>query len=101
MGIKLKIGRQRRDLTRSQRVLLTRFARCAGRLWQGSNPPMRSATHADTEQRSHLLALLAVLFVAESARGGTERRRRREGRGTPGGVPRNLNPDETRFARLV
>ena len=59
-------------------------------------------THGELSTCSLSLAVLGVLFVAESARGGTERSRRlREGRKTPFGVFRNLNPDETRFARLV
>ena len=48
------------------------------------------------EQREQMRALLAVLFVAESARGGTERSRRlREGRKTPSGVFRDLNRRKT------
>ena len=31
---------------------------------------MRSATHVDTEQRSRLLALLALMFVAEAPEAG-------------------------------
>ena len=60
------------------------------------------STHEEPSTRSLSLAVRGVLFVGEDARGGTERSRRlREGRKTPSGVFRDLNPDETRFARLV
>ena len=75
-GGSAKVERRRpgvfRDLNRRKTVLLARFTRCAGCVFQGSNPPTRSATHVDSEQRSHLLALLAVSFVAEAPEAGFE-----------------------------
>ena len=47
--------------------------------------PGRFPTHGEPSTRSLSLAVLGVLFVGEDALG----------------VFRNLNPDETRFARLV